>query len=153
MRGNTEQDTSSGSKTPPTRYYLPEHERSETRTNYRVHLLPTEEPGNVFGQLVYIFDKKESNYQYPVILFANLWHFLKWSDRKKAFYLGDRVTEVDQYDRTDPELDESRSDHAKEQSDSSDSDEETTQAKEDKKLLSSIRNAPIPLEIASPIVV
>ena len=135
------------------RYYLPEHELSETRTNYRVHLLPAEEPGNVFGQSVYILDKKESNYQYPVTLFANLWHSLKWSDRKKAFYLGDRALEVDQYDGIDPELDESRSDHTKEQSDSSDSDKETTQAKEDKKLLSSIRNTPIPLEITSPIVV
>ena len=70
-----------------------------------------------------------------MILFANLWHSLKWSNRKKAFYLGDRVTEVDQYDGTDPELDEPRSDHAEEQPDSSDSDKETTQAKEDKKLL------------------
>ena len=135
------------------RYYLPKHKLSKTRTNYRVHLLPAEEPGNVFRQSVYIFDKKEANYQYPVTLFANLWHSLKWSDCKKAFYLGDRAPEIDQYDGIDPELDESRSDHTKEQTDSSDSDEETTQEKEDKKLLSSIRNAPIPLEIASPIVV
>ena len=120
------------------RYYLPEHELVKTRTNYRVHLLSAEEPGNIFGRLVYIFDKKESNYQYPVVLFANLWHMLKWSKCKKAFYLGDRTTEVDQYDGPDPELDKSRSDQTKGQSDSSDSDEETTQAKEDKKLLSSI---------------
>ena len=73
-----------------------------------------------------------------MVLFANLWHTLKWSDRKKAFYLGDRATEVDQYDRPDPGLDELNSDQADEQSSSSDSDEETTRAKEDKKLLSSI---------------
>ena len=70
-----------------------------------------------------------------MVLFANLWHTLKWSDRKKAFYLGDRATEVDQYDGPDPELNESKSDQVDTKTDSSDSDEETTQAREDKDLL------------------
>lgn len=95
---------------------------------------------------MYIYTESEQH-QIPVILFANLWHDLKWSDRKKAFYLNDQRTDIDQYDITTD--DEKDSD--KDQSSESEHEEETAKQIEDKKLRSSIQNAPIFLELASPL--
>ena len=98
MKKNTKQSTSSRSKTPPIWYYFSEYNLiKSSQANSQVFKLFADSLGNIFKQTVFIYIESEQH-QIPVILFANLWHDLKWSDKRKAFYLNNRRTDIDQFD-------------------------------------------------------
>jgi hypothetical protein len=141
-----------------------------TRDNSKVYKVPAEYEKNTFGFTFFVYRNNEG-IETPICYFSNTWNTIKWSARRREFYLGDLINEISVWDTGPnndvtafadlPIIDKFNTPPYEEKNDSlhpdSDHEEEihentsgSSTPESDPTTLSNIRKAPIPPDLMSP---
>jgi hypothetical protein len=75
-----------------------------TRDNSKVYKVPVEHPNNTFGYTFFVHCNDEGK-EMPICYFGHTWNTIKWSVRRREFYLGELFNKISIWNTTpDPSV-------------------------------------------------